>query len=97
MRPSPSPFRPKHSERVKGLVLVYRATNAIALEGWAILLQHLAVAGILAAAAFLLALVIGLCASKLHIRLALQRRHSWRRTLFELLQFVPHLGQDGVI
>ena len=63
-------------ERVDGLVLVDRATGAVTFEGWAILLQHLAVAGILAAVVLLLALAIGLCASELHIRLALQRRRE---------------------
>ena len=62
--------------RVEGLVLVDRATGAVTFEGWAILLQHLAVAGILAAVVLLLALAIGLCASELHIRLALQRRRE---------------------
>lgn len=63
-------------ERVDGLVLVDRATGAVTFEGWAILLQQLAVAGILAAVVLLLALAIGLCASELHIRLALQRRRE---------------------
>ena len=64
-------------ERVAGLVLVDNATGSIVREGWSILAQHSAIAGILASAVFLLALVVGLCASELHIRLALRRRREW--------------------
>ena len=64
-------------ERIEGLALVDDATGAAVLEGWDILLQHSAVAGILAAVAFLLALAVGLSASELHIRLALRRRREW--------------------
>ncbi len=62
-------------ERVESLVLIDRA-DAVALEGWAILVQHSVVAGILATVTFLLALAIGLSASELHIRLALRRRRE---------------------
>ena len=64
-------------ERVEGLVLVDKATGAVIHEGWSILVQHSAIAGILAAVVFLLALAIGLCASELHIRLALRIRREW--------------------
>ena len=64
-------------EGVEGLVLVDNATGNIVHEGWSILVQHSAIAGILAAAVFLLALAIGLCASELHIRIALRRRREW--------------------
>ena len=64
-------------ERVEGLVLVDNATGNIVHEGWSILAQHSAIAGILATVVFLLALAIGLCASELHIRIALRRRREW--------------------
>ena len=64
-------------ERIEGLVLVDNATGSVVHEGWSILAQHSAIAGIVAAAVFLLALAIGLCASELHIRFALRRRREW--------------------
>ena len=64
-------------ERIEGLVLVHKATGAVIHEGWSILVQHSAIAGILATVMFLLALAIGLCASELHIRIALGRRREW--------------------
>ena len=64
-------------ERIEGLVLVDNATGAVIHDGWSILAQHSVIAGILATVMFLLALAIGLCASELHIRLALYRHREW--------------------
>ena len=64
-------------ERVDGLLLYDEATGGTVLEGWSILAQHSAIAGILATVVFLLALAIGLCISELHIRLALRRHREW--------------------
>ena len=64
-------------ERVEGLLLYDKASGATVLEGWSILAQHSAIAGILATVVFLLALAIGLCISELHIRLALHRHREW--------------------
>ena len=64
-------------ERVEGLQLLDKATDAVVLEGWDILLQHSAIVGILATLVFLLALAIGFSASELHIRLALRIRREW--------------------
>ena len=61
-------------ERVEGLLLLDRYTGATVLEGWAILLQHSVIVGILATVVFLLALAIGLCTSELHIQAALRIR-----------------------
>ena len=63
--------------RVNGLVLVDRATDDVVLEGWAILVQHSVIVGILAAVLFLLALAIGLIVSETHIRIALRRHREW--------------------
>ena len=64
-------------ERVEGLVLSDKATGDTVLEGWAILVQHSVIVGILAAMVFLLALAIGLSVSELHIRAALRLRREW--------------------
>ena len=64
-------------ERVEGLLLLDRATGATVLEGWAILVQHSVIVGILATVVFLLALAIGLCTSELHIQAALRIRREW--------------------
>ena len=64
-------------ERVEGLLLFDKATGGTVLEGWAILVQHSVIVGILATVVFLLALAIGLSTSELHIRAALRLRREW--------------------
>lgn len=64
-------------ERVEGLLLFDKATGATVPEGWAILVQHSVIVGILATVVFLLALAIGLSTSELHIRIALRRHREW--------------------
>ena len=58
-------------------MLVDKATGATSLEGWAILVQHSAIVGILATVVFLLALAVGLSTSELYIRIALRFRREW--------------------